>query len=376
METKDLSSFQLKRVNPFRGLIIDPDTWATAHGYHLEAARLHRLLCHRAGIVVGLEVRSTEPPSGAVLIEPGVGVDSAGQMIVLAQRQTYSVQADSGLIYLILQYREVPTDRVPVAGSAEGSPTRILEGLRIQERKEPPAEPHLELARIEVSGKQLADAKDPFRPVAGEIDLTCRLETDQTSPAAVSVGYLIHGGDPEGVHLEGLCRMLREAAGSFECRFLGKMSLKDRNLQKADVLYLSGTGGFTLEGAEILPAFFRHGSILIGEPCLAGKGDAGAFKQAFQGLATGAKLAPVSLGHELLERPHLFSGPPEGAAEKAALWAGGGLVYSEADYGCAWRGGTAKRLLARSAIRDATELGANLMAYAYACRLGAKGGKE
>ncbi len=372
MELTDLSKIQLKRVNPFRGLIIDPETWATAHGYHREADRLHRLVCHQPGIVCGLEVRATEPPSDAVLIEPGAGVDSAGKMIVLGSRQTYRVQAESGTVYLIIQYREVPTDRAPAAANQEGSPTRILEGFRIQERREPPSEPHLELARIEMVGKKVANARDPFRPGPGEVDLRCRLETGRAAPAEISVGYLAHAGDPEGVHLEGLCRMLRAAGRQFCCRFLGKMTLRDKNLQKCDILYLSGTGGFELEGADILPAFFRHGSLLFGEPCQAAKGDSGAFKQVFHALAAGSKLAAVGFGHELLERPHLFSGPPEGANGKANLWAGGGLIYSEADYGCAWRGGNSKKPLLRAAIRDATELGVNLMAYAYGCRLGAK----
>jgi hypothetical protein len=377
METKNLSAVQLKRVNPFRGLIIDPDTWATAHGYHLEAARLHRLLHHRPGIVCGLEVRATDPPSESVLIEPGVGVDSAGNMMVLGSRQTYRVQADSGLVYLIIQYREIPTDRVPVAGGsetagAEGNPTRIVEGFRIQERREPPPEAHLELARVEVSGKAIANAADPFRPRSGEIDLRCRLETDTTSPAEIAVGYLIHPGDPEGVHLEGVCRMVRSAGPAFACRFLGRLSLRDKNLQRCDILYLSGGGGFELEGSDILPAFFRHGGVMMGEPCQGVKGDANSFKQAFHALAVGSKLAPVGFGHELLTRPHLFSAPPEGAAEKTALWASGGLIFSECDYGCAWRGGTEKRPLSRSVIRDATELAANLMAYAYGVRLTAK----
>lgn len=372
METKNLSAVQLKRVNPFRGLIIDPDTWATAHGYHLEAARLHRLLHHRPGIVCGLEVRATEPPSDAVIIEPGVGVDSGGHMLVLGQRQTYRIQADAGPVYLIIQYREIPSDRVPAAGSPEGNPTRITEGFRIQERREPPPEPHLELARVEVAGKETRDAADTFRPRPGEIDLRCRLETDAASPAEVGVAYLAHAGDPEGVHLEGLCRMIRAAGRDFACRFLGKVGLRDKFLQRCDILYVSGAGGFELEGADILPAFFRHGGLLVGEPCQAAKGEAGAFKQAFHALAAGAKLAEVKAGHVLLARPHLFSAPPEGSVAKGGLWAGGGLVYSEADYGCAWRGGLPSKPLPRGSIRDATELGANLMAYAYSLRLGAR----
>ena len=50
MELKDIIKFQLKRVNPFQGLVIDADTWRDAHNYHREQQRLHMLAFHKIGI--------------------------------------------------------------------------------------------------------------------------------------------------------------------------------------------------------------------------------------------------------------------------------------------------------------------------------------
>ena len=40
-----------------------------------------------------------------------------------------------------------------------------------------------------------------------------------------------------------------------------------------------------------------------------------------------------------------------------------GMIYSDADSGCAWQGGSAERPLPRGPIRDATEFGVNLACY-------------
>jgi hypothetical protein len=40
-----------------------------------------------------------------------------------------------------------------------------------------------------------------------------------------------------------------------------------------------------------------------------------------------------------------------------------GMVYSNADYGCAWQAGAVDRPLPRSVIREAFEFGANLVLY-------------
>ena len=46
---------QLRRVNPYPGLMIDADVWRDAHEYHRDVLRLHHLALHGWGI--GLRIQ-------------------------------------------------------------------------------------------------------------------------------------------------------------------------------------------------------------------------------------------------------------------------------------------------------------------------------
>jgi hypothetical protein len=84
---EELIRFQLKRVNPFQGLVIDADAWQDAHNYHRNHQRLHLLAFHGTGIVAGLEVVSHNPPDSSVVIQPGLAVDPEGNTIIVSQAQ-------------------------------------------------------------------------------------------------------------------------------------------------------------------------------------------------------------------------------------------------------------------------------------------------
>jgi hypothetical protein len=53
-----------------------------------------------------------------------------------------------------------------------------------------------------------------------------------------------------------------------------------------------------------------------------------------------------------------------------SLKAGGGVIFSTADYGCLWQGDRRSGAAGREAIRAAHEFGANILAYAEARRPG------
>jgi len=80
----------------------------------------------------------------------------------------------------------------------------------------------------------------------------------------------------------------------------------------------------------------------------------------------GRQPARVDRAHALMVTRHVFAEPPQGGRATARLLEAGGLIYSDADYGCAWQGGTPNTALPRAAIRDALEFGVNLALYARA----------
>jgi len=111
MALKDIIKFQLKRVNPFQGLVIDADTWRDAHNYHRDQQRLHMLAFHKIGINEGLKVTANTPPDVSVNIHPGMAIDPEGNVIIVSQTQRYRIQTrEKGIIYLIIQFREIPSE--------------------------------------------------------------------------------------------------------------------------------------------------------------------------------------------------------------------------------------------------------------------------
>jgi hypothetical protein len=399
MELEDIIKFQLKRVNPFQGLVIDADIWRDAHEYHRNQQKLHMLAFHNVGIVGGLEVVANKPPDLSVNIRPGMAVDPEGNIIIVAKTQRYRIQtSEKKTLYLIIQFREVPTE--PHQPPEGGQPTRILEAYRIQEREKLPSEPHLELARIifDPADEAIRDAKNPSQPGKNEIDLNSRQEAIPAplppverppvpaKPAApvekapsrqtetITIGHAVLGEASQDLHVSGLQNLVREVnrQNSFEVELKENISL-DKKINRCAMIYLTGNGHFelTAEQQTALSTFLPSGGVILGEGCAEGQPETAAkgareFGLAFNQLATKlkCKLEVVQRGHPLLSAVHVFSEVPPGT-ETAMLLEGGHMVYSASDYGCAWQGGHQDQPLSRDMIRSSFEIGTNMVTYAH-----------
>jgi hypothetical protein len=387
MALEDIVEFQLKRVNPFQGLIIDADTWQDAHNYHRNQQRLHLLTFHSTGIVQGLEVAANSPPDLSVIIHPGIAVDPEGNIIIVPQNQRYQLQTrQKGVIYLVIQFREIPAG--PYQPPESGQPTRILEAYRIQEREKLPPEPYLELARIDFdpSLEVIKAAESSSKPAKNEIILSFRQEaTPAAVPAKIAtptetanhsqetftIAHAVLGEASQDSHCAGLRNLIREINRQHDVVVNLKENVPiDRNLNHFPLLYLTGNSQFELtsEQQAALANFMKSGGFIFGEGCSEEAGEARGTKDfglAFNKLATqlNCKLEIVQRGHSLLSAFYLFSEVPQGA-EPAMLLEGGQMVCSGSDYGCAWQGGCSDKPLPRDIIRNAFEMGANIVAYA------------
>jgi hypothetical protein len=398
MELEDIITFQLKRVNPFQGLVIDADIWRDAHEYHRDQQKLHMLAFHNVGIVGGLEVVANKPPDLSVNIRPGMAVDPDGNIIIVAKTQRYRIQTpEKKTLYLIIQFREVPTE--PHQPPEGGQPTRILEAYRIQEREKLPSEPHLELARIifDPADEAIRDAKNPSKPGKNEIDLNFRKEAITVSlppverppvpekPAVqveeaprrpaqtIAIGHAVLGEASQDLHISGLQNLIREInrQDSFEVNLEENITL-DEKIDRCAMIYLTGSGHFelTAEQQTAFSNFLQSGGVVFGEGCTEGQQEAASkgareFGLAFNQLAAqlNCKLEVVQRGHPLLSVIHVFAEVPPGA-EPAMLLEGGHMVYSASDYGCAWQGGHQDQPLSRDIIRGCFEIGTNIATYA------------
>jgi hypothetical protein len=384
MALEDLISFQFKRVNPFDGLVLNAETWKDEQDYHRNQQRLHTLAFHGSGVVEGLEVKSGQQPDLSLTISPGIAVGPEGNVIVVSQPQGYNlVSKDKGQVHLIIQYREIPT--APAPPSEGEQPTRILEAYRIREVTHLPDEPYLELARIDFdpARKSITNAAVPSSPTVNEIDLRFRQSAKMAPREQVTLehvgarervilGHLVLGEASPDLHVRGLMNLAHQVSAQTEHEAAVDECILDESISRCTLLYVVGRGRFTTDSRAqaVLSAFLHGGGTIFAEGCAEGQPAGGEgireFGLAFNHLAErlGAKLAVVQRGHDLLSCHHVFSAPPPGAQLEGLLMAGGKIVYSSYDYGCAWDGGYGDNPLPRDTIRSAFELGVNVLTHA------------
>jgi Domain of unknown function (DUF4159) len=372
---------QLKRVNPFMGLMIDAKTWLDAHDYHRHASQAHTLAMHGWGIVAGLEVEAAEPPDRSVWIRPGVAVDPEGRIIIVAQPFRYHITTDeAGLIYLVLMFREIPVEPLPSIEDGTERPSRLLEAYAIYERDRLPDQPHVELARVLLSdGKSpLRKAADPTAPGPNEIDTRYREQAGIRPGPRVTVGVWKpeEAAGAPAHHLAGPTRLLSALGSGLEWRLRRRDQPQGaEGMVDCDLLIMPLTAKTTPNNSELkwLTAFLDDGGVLLIEACAVGegkgKGDHDGGQSLLAIVAKGVGREPHSLerDHPLLTARHVFATPPPGAA-LGELLEHDGLLVSTADYACAWNGGTLDKPLERATIRAAVEFAENMLAYAMARR--------
>jgi hypothetical protein len=373
---------EFKRVNPFRGLMIDESAWADAHDYHRLIARLHLLVGHGWGIVEGLEVIADDRIPNTIVIRPGIAVDVQGHALLIAQERRLPISAPNGTtLYVAARLHEEMTSPQRFWNDLDEY-TRIVERCETQIVTTPPVEPTMELARFTVDGP-IRNAVDVLDPKPGEIDLRYREHLLVRPRPDVAIAQLIvdeadgtENGKADGQgasksggarnHLLGLRHLLREIAQTtaYRPRWAGVVRPGDA-LPQVSLLYAGGTRGFSLADASQSPlrAFLDNGGVILFDSCAEAKGDE--FIRSVQDLAKalGRELKPVTRWHPLLTARHVFAQPPL-ETDKQALLEGDGIILSVADYGCAWVGGREDKPLAREAIRSALELGVNAAVYA------------
>lgn len=140
-----------KRNNYFTGKLLSERDLVDEQEYYMGKRRLHNRLLHGWGVVCGLRVIPTSPPSRKVSVEPGLAIDCAGNEIIVPKPYVLDV---SGILrrrakgkesisrggrvegpqrlYVIVEYCETPTDPVP-ALSTNGHEGDLLEYSRMSE---------------------------------------------------------------------------------------------------------------------------------------------------------------------------------------------------------------------------------------------------
>ncbi len=380
--------FKFLRVKPFRGLLIDENTWADAHDYHRNQLRFHLLALHGVGIVRGLEVIALQPPEMKVIIKPGVAIDQEGRVLLLTEQKTVTIPppASFATAFIVLEFSEKTTQTQNVTEGNQQQVARVLEECEVRASQES-APGAIELARISLdpATKQIRNAPNAKQPGNNEIDLNARdlVSTGGSEPATggrgartpLTIGVLRYG-PPTNVewkrHSEGLRRLLRDtsAYSTIDGNLLeGINPLDESAMRNCKMLYLTGrsTFRFSPEEEQSLRRFMDRGGILWCEPCRNGMptGTPDDFSRSCIELAQRLNRQPIQPrpGHPLFTTHYLFSTSPMAIDPAGVVVEANRMIIATGDYGCLWEGRGQERAEppSRETLRAAQEFGTNAM---------------
>jgi hypothetical protein len=108
----------LKRIRYFTGQLLSAEDLEDEQEYLLARLRRHNRFLHGWGVVAGLTVDIAD--GNAVVIQPGLAIDCAGNELVLESEVRISIAVDCERQYAVLRYVEVGTDEIP---NSQGQPT-------------------------------------------------------------------------------------------------------------------------------------------------------------------------------------------------------------------------------------------------------------
>ncbi|MEM6352516.1 MAG: hypothetical protein AAF766_17305 [Cyanobacteria bacterium P01_D01_bin.14] len=178
-----MSLTPLQRLQVNDGLLITADRWQIAHGYHQQRQKIHYEALHQGGIVSGLGVSVGPVPEAAsskyrqprwLTIQPGLAIDTWGNPIVVAHPESCYLSAqltETTTIYIVLKHSDLS------ASERTGPDADIVqEAFQILE-KNGPAEPgEIELCRVRLTPEatEILSPEDVFNPREDQLDLRYR----------------------------------------------------------------------------------------------------------------------------------------------------------------------------------------------------------
>jgi hypothetical protein len=138
-----------QRVHYFEGQILGVSDFEAEQAYRLDRDRAHNRL-HGTGVVCGLDVLPTDPPSAGVIVTPGVAIDATGREIVVGA----PVEVDLGPsrrrpLFVTVSYDERLEEPVPTPDGARPSRVREIARLAVTEV---PASDDVVLASLDAGG--------------------------------------------------------------------------------------------------------------------------------------------------------------------------------------------------------------------------------
>lgn len=136
-DDNDKTGFQ--RVRFFQGQVLTQDDLNAEQEYHLSKRRFFNQCMYGSKIVCGLDV---ELIRNRVLIQKGLCLDCCGREIFLPAGDKISIPEKEGIYYLVLLYKEIGIDPVPIGDDGQMEYQRIKETYDIMWQADNPYAHH------------------------------------------------------------------------------------------------------------------------------------------------------------------------------------------------------------------------------------------
>ncbi|MDZ4877444.1 MAG: hypothetical protein CLLPBCKN_006879 [Chroococcidiopsis cubana SAG 39.79] len=375
-----------ERLQPSDGMLITASHWKKQENYHRRHQKENYQSLNQPGIVNGLGVRAVAAPKEVsaayrdqrwVQIQPGRAIDLAGNVIVVPKPLNFRIATELKdskpvKVYLVARYRD--PDELEDRKTSE----IVQETYRIDEKSTAPdpSVGDVELCQIllQINKNAITEPTDVFFPGYGDINLCERLQAKACPEGLVRVAQINRSDDPESSrNFYNLCYLVKVVE-----RYCPSLrGVKDieqvdwaANLQSYDLLYLTGQQKLSLNAVEVTAlksCLHSGGTLLVDVPS-----EATELIESVQFLAAKQLKSPLKPleqlrpDHPLRNEPCLFDALPLINQQTIQLLCGGdgGLVLAIGDLASAW--GLERGLnLPRGTIRDAQELGVNILHYAW-----------
>lgn len=376
--TPTIAAMQRQQVKD--GLLLNAERWQRAHDYHHKRQNLHYQALNQPGIVCGLGVHVIEPPEDVtsefrdhrwVQIQPGMAIDLEGNLIIVPHVLNFRIatalkETEPVTVYLVAQYRD-PTQ---LEDSLQAEV--VQETFRIDERSCPPGPLDVELGRVLLVNQAplVSTPADVFFPGYGELDLRYRRYAQARPQGLVRVAQINHEDDACSQNFFNLAYLLRTVENLYPALQGGEGVEQvswDDDLRPYELLYLTGQTRLSMTSHQLSQlAYFlaAGGTLLIDAPC-----DAADLIQSAQILAQKLEMPLKSIrearrDHPLRTTPFLFSALPMGEQRRVQLLSGGGIILSIGNVAELWGLDEGLRR-SRTALREAQELGINILHFAW-----------
>ena len=258
-----------QRLKVQDGTLINEEKWNIANEYHRRRQNIHYQSVNLGGIVTGLDVKLIWKNNDYFLIfQPGMAIDRYGNCIVVEKAREKKIDSqvkpgETKLVYLVISYKE------PTVKSKDEE--IIAEQFEINEKTAPADENELELCRIKITHpKQITIAQDVFHPQDNQLDFRYRPQAKWRSHYTIRTAIIDQDGKPQEVfsddtsNFSSLLRSLNHLYPNLQSLQKGDAS-QIRSLSDYDLITLSDEQFNQLNDEEIefIANYLESGSVIL-----------------------------------------------------------------------------------------------------------------